>query len=445
MSIEFTDGTLGSSPFSLLPQIPAIVSEWCALIPLVFHLATPREDYITIGEVSLLGRICVPLLPRLGALLGLARLLNGGPKHLDYASFGAGGSSRTVWDVKWGSVFPAANGAAVVWISDYLRRRTKPGVVDMPEDDSTNLQNTITSSTTSDTSQARKESTGNNAGPRRYQTLHVYNFEFIPKSANQERVSLVSSRAVNICEYLFMTAVVIILCVLGAYGTAVVIFCTMVSQLVGRSITAIRPSTYLENTELHDAGMLVAAHQNAVEWHLYIGNRAIVDTLLNKPMVSFPDGPGAKLAGRWFEVAHILQLASMTYIAAQKGWDGVFLLLLITGYDVYRFLTRGHSLARAWLYAEGVDAKVATFRFSGRTPMLGAVELFKGRGREAWMDLILVPHPRREAWLRVIRGQSDLGEGLDHGDRRWVEYMSKAALAAFGKLLDEFQTTGATT
>jgi hypothetical protein len=30
---------------------------------------------------------------------------------------------------------------------------------------------------------------------------------------------------------------------------------------------------------------------------------------------------------RWFGCAHVLQLLAMTYVAAQKGWDGVAMVI----------------------------------------------------------------------------------------------------------------------
>ncbi len=58
------------------PPLPNIVAEWAAILPLVCHLASQRDDYITTGDVALLGRLSV------GSFLGLAhsgiaRLLRG--------------------------------------------------------------------------------------------------------------------------------------------------------------------------------------------------------------------------------------------------------------------------------------------------------------------------------------------------------------------------------
>jgi hypothetical protein len=440
MVAEFSNGTLGVPALSQIPAIPSIVSEWSALLPLVCHLATPREDYVTTGEVSLLGRIHVPLLPKLGALLGIARLLRKGARYLDYASTGAE-TSQMVWDVKWGSVFPAANGAAVSWVCDYLRHCSDRTVLDVPEEASMTMPpqpNTHIPVTSADT-----------PGYRRHQILHVYDFEFTTKPTSQTS-PFRGPRAQAMYNILWLVLLLLIIAglgLVGTYGTAAALLCTAISQVVARRTAITRPSTYLKNTELHDAAMLLAAHQNAVEWHLFIGNRSIVDNLLNKPMIEFPQGRRARLAARWFATAHILQLVAMTYVAAQRGWDGVALVLVLAGYSLYCLVARGENLARAWLKKEGIRATTLTFRFGGRTAMVGAIEQFKGAHMDVWMDSILAPHLRRDAWLRFLRGQcriEELAGEFDDYDIRWIEGMARAALAGGEFLSHKFKKMSST-
>lgn len=97
-------GSLNTEPLLPCPPLPNIVAEWAAILPLVCHLAGQRNDYKTTGDVALMGRLSVGIFPRLGTFSGLARLLDRSTKYLDYA-ITRGGTSRTVWDVKWGSVF----------------------------------------------------------------------------------------------------------------------------------------------------------------------------------------------------------------------------------------------------------------------------------------------------------------------------------------------------
>lgn len=102
------------------------MSEWAALLPLAIHLASSQDDYITVGDISLLRQFQVSLFPPLWTLSSVARLLERGTKYLDFAST-KGGSSQTVWDVKFGSVFLVANG-------DYREpeAETKPRAYQMP-------------------------------------------------------------------------------------------------------------------------------------------------------------------------------------------------------------------------------------------------------------------------------------------------------------------------
>lgn len=74
-----------------------------------------------VGEAALEGRISTGLFPKLGLLDGIANLLNGGLAFLERASSGGGMDSR-VWDVSWGNVFPCANGAARMILTEYALR-----------------------------------------------------------------------------------------------------------------------------------------------------------------------------------------------------------------------------------------------------------------------------------------------------------------------------------
>ncbi|OAA41409.1 hypothetical protein NOR_05487 [Metarhizium rileyi] len=430
MKFEFTKGTLEWPSFISVPPIPAIVSEWCALLPLVCHLATSSDGFLTVGEVSLLGQIRIPIVPMLGSLLGVSQLLNQSARYLDFAGVGARGS-LTVWDVKWGSVFPAANGAAVAWICDCLKQTSDHPVVDVPKETSRRRLRRLP-----------REGSTEDKHYKRGQTLRVHNFSFTdkPKESASFFRSPLARRMARYLWFLLSSLTIVFLFMLGTYGTACVLFCTTISQMVACKTSVTRPSTYLKNTELHDAAMLVAAHENSVEWQLFIGDREIVDTLLNKPMIEVQDGHG--LASMWFEAAHALQLVAMTYVAAQKGWDGVLLLLLVMGDGVYSLTARGKNLARLWMEKEGVRATSLSFRFSGRTSMIGAIELFKGKGADTWMDTILIPHPRREAWLKDLRGHGeadDRAEGLDEEDMAKIKGMTEEASVGKEVLSSQFE------
>ncbi|CAI7621217.1 unnamed protein product [Penicillium glandicola] len=191
---------------------------------------------------------------------------------------------------------------------------------------------------------------------------------------------------------------------IGAYGSAALILITAVSRLVTWAIVIPRSPGYLSNNERHEiAHMLTASHVNATEWSLYTGDRAIVNTLLNKPMISFAEGKQAQLVARWFYFAHGLQLAAITYVAAQKGWDGICLVCILFVQNLYDWTLRGNAKAADWLAREGVEVKVKSYEFGWRTAMLVAY--------------------RYSASRRLIQGkelEKNLEVQLDEHDLDWV-------------------------
>lgn len=448
-------GSLNIEPLLPCPPLPNIVAEWAAILPLVCHLAGQRDDYNTTGDVALMGRLSVGLFPRLGTLSGLARLLDRATKYLDYAST-RGGTSRTVWDVKWGSVFPCANGAACALISEYLLARTREPPQRMPETLSSlaekknydekcasqsrfKIRPVFSSFRSGLRRPASWEEKVNEEGIRRCQLLHVYRLYRKPKrhSLRARITQLRLSIPGQVICFVILIGLTVLLFLFGCFGSGALIACTSVSELVAIRVPIRRPSTYLKNNETHDACMLTAPHENATEWHLYIGDRGIVDTLLNKPMFAVPEGRSAHLAARWFWFANVLQLAAMTFVAAQKGWDGVMMLALLAIHWALQWSSSGQDLARDWLAREGVDADVRSFEFGGRYAMMGSIQVLGGSTATRWMDNILVPHPRREAWLTVLRGEEST-ESFGSHDASWLEYMSEASFAAAEVLKSAF-------
>ncbi|KAF7532344.1 hypothetical protein G7054_g8018 [Neopestalotiopsis clavispora] len=449
-------GSLAIEPLLPCPPLPNIVSEWAAILPLVCHLAGQKDDYITTGEVALMGRLSVGIFPRLGTLSGLARLLDRGTKYLDHAST-RGGSSRTVYDVKWGSTFPCANGAVCAAISRYFLSRnkkppqrmpeTRPPQPDEGEDEKRALQGDlrirpISTSFGSGFSSTTLREQKTAEGIRRYQVLHVYHFYRTPKQHSlRQRVSrLQMSVPGQLIWFSTYTALAVLLCLLGCFGSAALIVCNSISQLFALSITIERPSSYLRNNEMHDACMLVAPHENASEWHLYIGDRSVVDTMLNKPMFLIPNGRLVHLTASWLWFANLFQMAAMTFVAAQKGWDGVGMVALLAVHWVLRWSFSGRSLARDWLEREGIGAEVRSFEYGSRYAMLGAIQMLSGSTATRWMDNILVPHPRREAWLKAL-GVKEPTEAFDSHDQSWLEHTTEASLASADVLRSVFSFT----
>lgn len=279
--------------------------------------------------------------------------------------------------------------------------------------------------------------------PGRAQLLHVYEFAY-----GKPRVTfrgLIDRFEGSFTGQAFLTAclcgVAILFCLVGAYGTASLVVDVMISRLVAHNTAIRRTKLYLTNNEAHDACMLVAAHENATEWHLYIGDRSVVDTMLNKPMIDMPQGRQAQLAAKWFEVAHFAQLLALTYVAAEKGWDGVCLLLLLLVHYALQRLFRGRALAEQWLLREGVTAKVMTYEFGWRTAMLGSIQIFNRGKVTRWMDTIIVPEKRRDAFLRNIQGQKiteDINNKLEKADMDWIQQATQISVAGAAQLAKDF-------
>ncbi|KAF7508183.1 hypothetical protein GJ744_009480 [Endocarpon pusillum] len=347
-------GSLNIVPVICPPTLPKIVAEWASVIPLVIHLATNRNDYITTGEVVLLGRISLEIFPKLGALSSLARLLQCGPGFLDQASI-RGGENRTVWDVRWGSVCPAANGAASIAIIDHVLSRTQKTPVKMPDKVPT-------------TAKARQEAPSelavtNNQNIRA--PANVTTSRLKPVPPDQQPSIVGPSRSVAI-----------IFSIGGLFGSAAILFFGAVSRVVSLGSSIDRPPGYLVNNENHDACMLLASHPNAMEWYLNIGDRSIVDTLLNKPMLQIIADSRTMLIGHWLNIANTIRLAAVTFVAAQKGWDGVSLIVLMAIDGAVRWRFRGGNLARKWLEREGIEVVYKTFLFTSRSSMIGAIQLY---------------------------------------------------------------------
>ncbi|KAK7219213.1 hypothetical protein V2G26_007216 [Clonostachys chloroleuca] len=156
---------------------------------------------------------------------------------------------------------------------------------------------------------------------RRFQTLHVYEFHRTHRRSSVGRRSgqLLHLLPAQIASWVLLMGLAVFFILFGCYGTSAIVICSTLSEIVAHNVKIVRPPTYLKNSERHDACMLVAAHENATEWHLYLEHRAIVDSLLNKQMFVVPSGPRIRFAAAWFWFAHLFQLAAVTFVAAQKG------------------------------------------------------------------------------------------------------------------------------
>ncbi|KAL8998217.1 MAG: hypothetical protein Q9169_002702 [Polycauliona sp. 2 TL-2023] len=429
-------GTLGVSPLILISSIPPIITEWSALIPLASHLASQDDGHHLVGELALAGFLNVGLFPRLGHLLDVSKLLKGVPEYFDRVN-ARSESSQKVWDVNWGSVFTRANGAAVSIITDHILSGPRK-IICMPEEVLAEPGLLPGGSTTAHA--APGEGPLVNVRPvfSRPQKLHVIRLSRTSRSHANSHSSLkyrLLSRVWRSAYYVSLVCLIGVICLYGAFGSAAMVLNGLLAKLVCRHLRTERPPGYLENNENHEACMLTAVHENASTWYLYVGDRGVVDWMLNKTMLATPSATGMHTI--YFRVAHVVQLLGMTFVAAQKGMDGITLVILLVVYYTITHFHGSRRAAKAWLDAESVSFDAHTFQFSGRTPMVGAVYMISEARDAGWTETLLVSCPRRNVWLDelkcVAHMRRQLGQAMQNlspSDRSWVLLNTQLAVEA---------------
>ena len=101
-------------------------------------------------------------------------------------------------------------------------------------------------------------------------------------------------------------------------------------------------------------------------------------------------------------------------------------------------------MVRKWLEAEHVSVDAHTFRFSGRTAMLGAIHINSEARGASWMDILLMPCPRIKVWLDELKGATEIRDrpnpalqALSPSDRSWVLLNSQLAIQAARLIRDK--------
>ncbi|KAK6354648.1 hypothetical protein TWF696_003788 [Orbilia brochopaga] len=430
-------GTTDVEPFLRPVKLPGIIAEWSALLPLTCYLADRSQNHKLVGEISVSGRLSPSLFPRLGIFDSIFRLLSEGSEFLDKAS--SLQDASVVFDVNWGSVFPCANGSVCSMVCAYGLRSLRK-TIKMPEN--------VTKISSDSTEQkieceAPVEVTGENTGFRRYQTLRVFKFD---RRMVKEGILAKLGRVTHSWYFIVgktatLLGVCVVLALFGNYGTMAVLFISSLSQIACQFLKFRRPTTYLMNTESHDACMLVATHENSITWNLFVGDRGVVDSILNKPMIELPLSKTTTALGYWFYFAHFMQILAMTYVPAQKGWDGLCLLFLMVFALLSQWRYGETHITESWLNSEGITVECKSFQFGSRFQMMGALQVYSGRGATGWMDSILARCDRRQAWLERIGAPDpllphDAYSRLGNSDREWVDRMGPLTVAA-GRILQE--------
>ncbi|KAF8849855.1 hypothetical protein BDZ45DRAFT_541360, partial [Acephala macrosclerotiorum] len=424
-------GSLGIRPFLNLAPLPTIVAEWAGLIPLACHLASHQYGHQLAGELAITGRLSIGLFPKLGVLDSVARLINDGTEFFDRAST-LGNVGNEVWDVVWGSTFPCANGAASAIIAAYALSNSKEAL-DLDDYHDGRIEK-----------HTKSHGRSTSSIYRRYQTLHILNFRRTPItfSWRLRLHQLMSSIRWDILIITLLVVGDVFLGLFGLYGTTAAVLCGVISRVASRFLRFKRPPGFLTNNETHDACMLVAAHRNASTWYLFTGDRGVVDYLLNKPMISPPEA--STWIQYWFRIGHILQILSMTFVAAQRGWDGVAMTVLMLLEKVCGKYWNHYCLGAQWLESQGITIEARNFCFTGRTQMIATIQALSRSSNISWMDDIIVPHPRRDALLEhlsaVMKDPVEKPEvvGLGERDAAWVALQARLAVEAAATIRQEF-------
>ncbi|PMD14925.1 hypothetical protein NA56DRAFT_530508, partial [Hyaloscypha hepaticicola] len=389
-------GTLGITPFLPVSSAPPIIFQWVSLIPFVIYLSTYRHSYKLVGKAALACSPGVTLFPKLGILSSIADFLEDGPEYLDRAC-SMSELRKEVWDANFGSKFPCANGAASeILMSSLLQHGV--GSIRMPVARSPPPHQNCTAIPPPEEK------------PRfhRYQTLHVVHctHQGSRPAFSHQVFRFCSHVAIQVLIFIVLLGVSAISCLFGLYGTGAAVLSSALFHLCRQFIRINRPDTYLlNNEEDNNVGcMLAGIHQNASTWYLYIGDRGIIDSLLNKSMIlsiTTPFGDtGTKYLALFLRLLALLQLLSMTFVAAQMAWDGVGMLVLIVVAWISDLIVYGDSqLTKRWLSSNNISMKIKSFHFSGRAILIGAIQVFKKNSVERWMDEILAPSDRRAIWL----------------------------------------------
>jgi hypothetical protein len=419
-------GTIGISSRLSVSNAPSILFQWTSLIPLVIYLASSSYAHKLVGRAALGGRVITALFPELGVIGSIVNLLDQQFDYLDRAC-SISEYRREVWDVNWGSTFPCANGSVFEILTKKILGSTGQAIK-TTADHLGRKGSSMPFGFGSKPSPSQKEPEF-----RRHQFLHVIQLRRDPKRA---KCGLPASPPVvlDIIHAVCLLAGGAVTILYGLYGTMSAIIISLSFLLARLCIKIQVPFEYLGDTEggRIPGCMLVSTHENSSTWYLFMGERGIIDGLLNKNMIYCVESRfgnfGAGYLKRLLRLLGFAQLLAMTYVAAQQGWDGIALLIFVfVAWASEKLFYGDDMLAERWMNRHRIAYEARTFDFPGRTPMLGAIQIFKETPVYIWMDRILVPSERRDLWIKKLNGQFNektdaaLEQKLDPVDQRWLK------------------------
>jgi len=412
-------GTLDTPSWIHLPQnIHPILVEWAALIPLTVYLANGRSDFELAAEVSLRGSLSVGVIPKLFALGGIAKILRQGEVFFDSAN--AAGETLKVFDVQHGCVFRCYNSGAAAAIAEAAFTGGAEGDPEILEEhlvawidkNKEKLEQDFALAQYTEIEEgpsAFRKLRDNRKIYGRRQILNVIDVQRQGSYASSGQAPINASRSMGRPRWLWIPEFILtaggagVLASTGCMGCAALLLIGAVSRICAFKTKIGRPPTFLQNRESYEGCMLVAIHDNAAVWTLYRGERGLIDSVLNKPMVAhFRPTKISNFVHGWFRFAEVLQVVAMTYVAGEKGWDGLMLFILITVAWVLGKLLGYNRHAQNFLRDQGCRVTAFGCEFPGRTELLGAVQLLSTQGKTLWMDSIIAPCDRRAVLLEKL-------------------------------------------
>ncbi|KAA8910083.1 hypothetical protein FN846DRAFT_760591, partial [Sphaerosporella brunnea] len=386
--------------------LPPVLAEWASLTALTIYLESSfRHDYQCAGQISLTKKLSIGVLPKLLAIGSVTKLLRDREDFLDMAI--TSGPSMLCLDVQWGNHFPCANSAATAAVVKHILSCCKGKYISIHELSSwtrsgcQQLARRLSTRGSDFASNSVPDLLSQRLGRQRKQTLHVLSFTkkasatCPPHLHRQDERREQSLAVAETFIALFLTAILILT---GNYGSGVLVLLTGITRTLSRSVVLERPESYLaSDDEQRQRCILAGAHENASTWYLFLGDVSLIDTLLIKPMVIVPPNQSRYLILS-FALIHVLQLLLITYVASQKQWDGVCLLLLVLLAVAIEKTLGDTRHAKEWLQASGYECETVTCEFAGRHDLMGAVQCIAGGKETAWMDKVLQIAKRRTVW-----------------------------------------------
>jgi len=302
-----------------------------------------------------------------------------------------GNRNTEVWDVNWGSTFPCANGAASTLITALAlkgkrlipasaagegRKKTEKERKEFQKVQRKRRREVNENGASLQRKDADAERVIAIPPPafRRFQELHILHFEFDKTETNDSYRKafneIVFGATIDIISIMLLFLVVIVTGLFGLYGTAAAVLAGIMSKTGCFFLNLPRPVGFMENNMKHAKTVtrLVGIHRNCSKWYLYVGDRGILGWLLNRPMVE--PWEGSPWLACWFHSAHQLQLLAMTFVAVQKGWDGVALTAIMLVAWAFERLPSQDRMARHWIDKFGVVIDAKSFEFTGRFAMI---------------------------------------------------------------------------